>query len=69
MTRIETTVVVSLDGVSAHIDLPIPVTPGPHPAVVIVDDERVAEDVERWATRTYGALADSTFERPPALPF
>jgi len=68
MTRIETTVMVSTDGASAHIDLPVPVTPGRHPAVVIIDDERVADDVERWAARTYGALDDPTFERPPALP-
>lgn len=68
MTRIETTVTVSGDGSSARIDLPVPVAPGRHPAVVIIDDGMAADDADRWAARTYGSLTDTAFERPPALP-
>lgn len=67
MTRIETTATVSEDGASAHIDLPIPVTPGRHPVIVIIDDTDASHNAEKWAARTYGALTDATFKRPPAL--
>lgn len=69
MTRIETTMTVDDDGVSARVALPTPVAPGRHPAVVIIDDRRGAEDPVAWATRTYGSVTDETFERPEALPF
>jgi len=70
MTRIETVVTVSEDGASARVDLPVHVSPGRHPAIVIIEDENVgvAKDAANWAARTYGALKDADFERPPALP-
>jgi len=69
VTRIETTVTVGDDGVSATIALPTPVAPGRHPAVVVIDDEGGGEDSLAWAARTYGSVTDETFERPEALPF
>jgi hypothetical protein len=66
--RIETTVTVGDDGVSATIALPVPVTPGRHPAVVIIDDGAEIDDAAAWAARTYGSVTDETFERPEALP-
>jgi hypothetical protein len=66
--RIETTVTVGDDGVSATIALPVPLTPGPHPAVVIIDDGAEIDDAAAWAARTYGSVTDQTFERPEALP-
>ena len=68
VTRIETTVTVGDDGVSAHLALPTPLAPGRHPAVVIIDDGMGAEDPAAWAARTYGSVTDETFERPEALP-
>ncbi len=69
MTRIETTVVVGSDGVSAHLALPIPVAPGRHAAVVIIDDRTEIDDPIAWAARTYGSITDDTFARPEELPF
>lgn len=59
---------VGADGASAHVDLPIHVAPGRHPAVVIIDDAIVVDDAVDWAARTYGAIQDATFERPPQQP-
>lgn len=69
MTRIETTMTVSKNGTTAHIDLPVPVAPGRHPAVIIIDDADAAGDAAEWAARTYGALTDDDFERPSPLSF
>lgn len=69
MTRIETTVVVGSDGVSANLALPIPVAPGRHSAVVIIDDHAESADPVAWAARTYGSVTDETFARPEGLPF
>jgi hypothetical protein len=66
--RIETTVTVGDDGVSATIALPVPLAPGRHPAVVIIDDGAEIDDAAAWAARTYGSVTDQTFERPEALP-
>jgi hypothetical protein len=66
--RIETTVIVDNDGVSATIALPVPVAPGRHPAVVILDDGAEIDDPAAWAARTYGSVTDETFEHPEALP-
>jgi hypothetical protein len=63
VTRIETTVTVNNDGVSATIALPAPIAPGRHQAVVIIDDKGGSEDPGAWAARTYGSVADETFER------
>ena len=68
MRRIETTVSVDNDGVSATIALPVPVAPGRHPAVIIIDDRETIDDPAAWAARTYGSVTDETFERPEALP-
>lgn len=68
MMRIETTVTVDDDGVSANISLPTPIAPGRHPAVVIIDDGMGVEDPDAWAARTYGSITDETFEHPEALP-
>jgi hypothetical protein len=69
VTRIETTVVVDNDGVSAHLALPLPVAPGRHAAVVIIDDRAEIEDPVAWVARTYGSITDDTFARPEDLPF
>lgn len=69
MTRIETTVVVGSDGVSANLALPIPVSPGRHSAVVIIDDQAEIDDPVAWVDRTYGSITDATFARPEPLPF
>jgi hypothetical protein len=66
--RTETTATVDNDGVSATIALPVPVAPGRHPAVVIIDDGAEIDDLAAWAARTYGSVTDETFERPEALP-
>ena len=68
MRRIETTVTVGDDGVSATIALPVPLAPGRHPAVVIIDDGAQIDDPAAWAARTYGSVTDEAFERPEALP-
>lgn len=68
VTRIETTMTVGEDGVSAHIALPTPVEPGRHPAVVIIDDSVGGENPVVWAARTYGSVTDKTFKRPEHLP-
>ncbi len=68
MTRIETTVTVGDDGVSATIALPTRVAPGRHPAVVIIDGRMEGEDPAAWAARIYGSVTDETFECPEALP-
>src|SRR5205085_12004242 len=65
--RIETMVTVDNDGVSATIALPVPVAPGRHPAVVIIDDGAEIDEPATWAARTYGSVTDETFERPEAL--
>ncbi len=69
MTRIETTVVVESDGLSATLTLPVSVTPGRHHAVVIIDEQGEREDPVMWAERTYGSVTDATFVRPESLPF
>jgi hypothetical protein len=66
--RMETTVTVGDDGVSATVALPVPVAPGRHPAVVIIEDGAQIDDPAAWAARTYGSVTDETFERPEALP-
>jgi hypothetical protein len=66
--RIETTVTVDNDGVSATIALPVPLAPGRHPAVVIIDDGAEVDDPAEWAARTYGSVTNETFKRPEALP-
>jgi hypothetical protein len=66
--RIETTVTVDNDDVSTTIALPVPLAPGRHPAVVIIDDGAEIEDPAAWAARTHGSVTDETFERPEALP-
>ena len=68
MRRLETTVTVGDDGVSATIALPVPVAPGRHPAVLIIDEGADIDDPAAWAVRTYGSVTDETFERPEALP-
>jgi hypothetical protein len=69
LTRIETTVIVGSDGRSANLALPIPLTPGRHAAVVLIDDRADAEDPRAWAARTYGSVTDDTFARPEILLF
>ncbi len=69
MTRIETTMTVDSDGISASIALPVSVAPGRHLAVVIVDDGTEIADPSAWATRTFGSVTDETFECPEELPF
>lgn len=68
MTRMETTMIVGDDGVSANIALPTPVAPGCHPAVITIDDRVGVEDPVAWVARTYGSVTDETFERPGAMP-
>lgn len=68
MTRIEATMAVDKDGISASIALPVSVTPGRHPAVVIIDDETESADPVAWAARTFGSVTDETFECPEELP-
>ena len=67
MTRIETMMTVDSDGISASIALPVSVTPGRHPAVVIIDNGTEVADPIAWATRTFGSVTDETFEYPEAL--
>ena len=67
MQAFETTVTVDSDG-SARVDQPIPVTPGRHRAVLVIDEAVEAQAHESWpdfVARTYGSLADVDLERPP----
>ena len=67
MTRIETTMTVDSDGISASIALPVSVTPGQHSAVVIIDNGTEIADPVAWAARTFGSVTDETFECPEAF--
>ncbi len=68
VTRIETTMTVGKDGISASIALPVSVAPGRHPTVVIIDDGTEITDPVAWAARTFGSVTDETFECPEELP-
>lgn len=69
MTRIETTVVVGSDGISANLALPIPITPGRHAAIVLIDDQVTDVDPNAWVARTYGSISDESFAALESLPF
>jgi len=67
MQAIETTVTVDSDG-SARIDQPIPIAPGRHHVVLVIDDVVEAQAHESWLDfidRTYGSLADVDLVRHP----
>jgi hypothetical protein len=67
MQAIETTVTVDSDG-SARGDQPIPVAPGRHRAVLVIDEAVESQPHESWPdfiARTYGSLADVDLVRPP----
>lgn len=69
MRCIETTLTVDSDG-TAHLDQPLPVVPGRHRAVVVVDETidetpKQPEAWPDWLDRMNGALAGVNLERYP----
>ena len=70
MRSIETTLTVDGNG-AVHLDQPIPLAPGRHHAVIVIDeraDEPKPEPAEPWAhwlDRMYGSLRDSDLQRYP----
>ena len=67
MTSIEAIITVDANGITAHLDLPSPVPPGRHAAIVVIDTPGPAVDVDAWIRTVLGSVTED-FEVPRELP-